>query len=234
VERQKPLRVRLDAGQAGRLPDTPVRLAVTARTIGGSVIFSQNPGCPMRIRRGVVLAVIVLSTLSAAACGETTLPPASPSTDHPGSPTLAAAPLPTKEELAKTYLAAGVAYNDVWFKYKPILESETMTLAQGQSAGSGMATANWTLIEAMRSIRKSVQAPPGGYPTDAEFYKDVNDTLGEVIELALTMHGLWTRVRDATTPTEFKAAWEDSTYRDDGVVKRRMRSLLGLPDLPAG
>ena len=52
------------------------------------------------------------------------------------------------------------------------------------------------------------------------------------VDKALHMQELWTRLRDAATVEEFNEAWNDSDYDDDGAVQRRLRSLLGLPDIP--
>jgi hypothetical protein len=189
----------------------------------------------MLIRRGVALAAIGFSLLFTAACGGFMQPSKSKPEPPPtsSSPTPVAAALPTKEDLAKKYLAAAETYNNVLSKYYPIMESESMTLADGRAAGAAMGAANWTLIESKRAIRKSVEEPPGGYPTEAEFYKDVYSTLGQGIDLNLRDQGLWTRLRDAATLDEFHKAYNDPAYDDDGSVNRRMRSLLGLPDVPA-
>jgi hypothetical protein len=185
----------------------------------------------MQITRAIVATAIGLSMLSAAAaCGDAKQSTQARPAVSSSSPV--AVTLPTRNELADKYLAAAKGYNDVWFKTTPM--TEKTTLAQGKTVGRDMADANWKLIERYREMRKSIEVPNGEYPTDKDFYNDVHITLGQAIDLALHTHELWTRMRDATTHDELMEAWNDPSFTDDGTVARRMRSLLGLPDIPTG
>jgi hypothetical protein len=183
----------------------------------------------MQIKRAVVLVAVSLSTLFAAACGGTLQPNRAGQVSKP--PTKPAVNLPTKDQLADDYAKASSAFNDVWRRSRPVIEGGS-TLAKGKGIGSDMATANWALIEDFRAMRKSIEVPDNNYPTDKDFYTDVYTTLGQAVDKALHMQDLWTRLRDATTVEEFNEAWNDPAYDDDGVVQRRLRSLLGLPDIP--
>jgi hypothetical protein len=186
----------------------------------------------MQITRAIVVTAIGLSLLStAAACGATKQS-TGPTAVTSSSSAPVAVSLPTRDELADKYLAAAKAYNDVWFKTTPM--TDKTTLAQGKAVGTAMANANWTLIEDFRAMRKSVEVPNGNYPKDKDFYNDIHTTLGQAIDKSLHLHQLWTRMRDSETRAELMEAWEDPSYADDGVVARRMRSLLGLPDIPTG
>ena len=182
----------------------------------------------MRITRAIVLVAVGLSMLSAAACASTQRP--TRAATKAGSPTNVAVNLPTKDELAKEYLAASTAYNDVWRTCRAEIEAGT-TLTRARGIGSDMATANWTAIEKARAMRASIEVP-GDYPTDKAFYTDLHTTLGQHIDKKLRLQEMWTRMRDATTVSEWEKALDDPVYKDDGVTQRRLRSLLGLPDTP--
>src|SRR5215207_8411750 len=183
----------------------------------------------MHFARVIAASAIGLSLLSVAACGDTQRPARSGGAAVSATPV--AVNLPSKDQLGQEYLAIAAAYNDVWRKNKSLLDSGP-TLAKGRSAASDMATANWALIEKYRAMRSSVEVPGGNYPTAKDFYSDVHTTLGQAIDKKLHFQDMWTRMRDATSQAEFDEAWNDPSYNDDGVTQRRLRSLLGLPDVP--
>jgi hypothetical protein len=185
-------------------------------------------------KRGFVFVAIGLSLLSATACGPAksrggttagTLADTGPSS-------ASAAAMPTKGDLADRYVAASGPYNAALRRNLPTLNSDSATLAQRKSGAADMANANWTLMEKYRAIQQSVEMPPGGYPRDADFYKEIKEAIGRSIEKSLKNQDLWTRMRDARTLDELNTAWDDDTYYDDGSTQRRVRSLLGLPDVP--
>src|SRR6187431_3562420 len=103
----------------------------------------------MQIKRAVVLVAVGLSTLFAAACGGTLQPNRAGQVSKP--PTKAAVNLPTKDQLADDYAKASTAFNDVWRRSRPVIESGT-TLSKGKGIGSDMATANWTQIQDFRAM----------------------------------------------------------------------------------
>jgi hypothetical protein len=183
----------------------------------------------MQISRAIAVGAIGLSMLTVAACGAATQPRRAGSVS--ASPVKVAVNLPTKDQLATEYLAIVTPYNDVLRRSWPQIEAGT-TLAKGKGIGSDMATANWTKIEKLRAMRKSVEVADGNYPTDKAFYTDLHLTLGQSIDKSLKVQELWTSLRDARTAEEFDKALQDTSFDDDGSIARRLRSLLGLPDIP--
>jgi hypothetical protein len=189
----------------------------------------------MQISRAIVLGAIGFAMLSVAACTDSPQP--QPQAAHAGGassqpPSKAAVNLPTKNQLAVAYDTASSAYNEILAKSWPEIEAGT-TLGRGKGIGAAMANANWTFIERLRAMRTSIEVPGDEYPTDRAFYTDVHTTLGQAIDKSLHWQELWTRLRDATTAAEFNEALEDPAYTDDGATQRRLRSLLGLPDIPS-
>jgi hypothetical protein len=134
--------------------------------------------------------------------------------------------------LAEKYLAAVAPFNETLRRVLAVLDSSTSQLAQRKAAAGEMAAANWTLIVQIRLIRKTVEMPELGYPTDASFYTDLDSGLGEMIDRAISAQDGWTRLRDARTSVQFNDTWTSPTFSDDGNPQRRVRSLLGLPDIP--
>jgi hypothetical protein len=204
-------------------------MAVIRRTLGALQCHPLIRGNRMQMSRAIVVTAIGLSMLSVTACGNSPRPVRAGSVS--ASPSKVAVNLPTKDQLANDYLTVVTAYNDVMRKSWPQIEAGT-TLAKGKGIGSDMATANWTKIEKFRALRKSIEVPDNNYPTDKAFYTDLHTSLGQAIDKSLHMQELWTRLRDATTAAEFDEALEDPSYKDDGATQRRLRSLLGLPDIP--
>jgi hypothetical protein len=190
------------------------------------------------MRRCYALFAVVLAVgMGVAGCGRVggsgggsvagTQPPASVS----ASAATSAEALPTKADLAARYTEAVKPYNEAAKEAGPIVISKQSPLPDRIAAAARMAEANWATIEPLRVLRTSIEPPPSGYPADGPFYRDLHAALGSLIDGAIAEQGRWAAMQEAKTPEAFDALWRQHFDLDDGATARKVRSLLGLPDI---
>jgi hypothetical protein len=178
----------------------------------------------------VVLVLVLFAGAGPAGCGES----GGGGADKPTSAASAspAQALPTKADLAAEYSRIVGSYNSTARSTAPVTTSKTSSIEQLNDAADRMASANWSTLEPLMAMRRSVEMPAAGYPTDAAFYRDLHSALGTLIDVTTAQQNHWVAMREAQTREQWEAAWDKYNDTDDGSAARRIRALLGLPDIP--
>jgi hypothetical protein len=180
-----------------------------------------------------LLAVVLAVGVGAAGCGRDGGSGDGTGTgaQRPASVSASAVALPTKAELAAKYTEVVKPYNEAAKEAGPIVISKESPLPDRIAAAARMAEANWATIEPLRVLRTSIAPPPSGYPVDDAFYRDLHAAFGGLIDAAVAEQGRWAGMQEAKTPAAFDALWKRHFTLDDGAAARKVRSLLGLPDV---
>ena len=195
----------------------------------------RDLGRPRRICR-VALGATTAALLLVTACGdhEPASPTSRPTIDPAAigsSSSSPAAALPTKAQLGEQYLAIVGPFNSTVAEANLTLRAPSSPLASRKAAAGKIADANWAVTGKLRTWKDSIAPPPSGYPAaNSTLYQDLSVTIDALIEHSMALQANFTAMRDAKTVDAFNAA--EAAVNDDGVAARRIRVLLGLPDIP--
>jgi hypothetical protein len=189
-------------------------------------------------RTTVALAVCAVSLFAVTACGSAEPAPAVPvpaGAVEPVAVTVSSAPakpvLPSKADLGARYLAIVGPYNTALDAVVADLDAESAPLSKRRAAAGKVADANWALTGELRALKESIVPPATGYPAeDASFYRNLYAALATMVEENMSAQVQYTAMRDAISRAEFDVAYAGLYL--DGVAPRRVRSMLGLPDVP--
>lgn len=185
----------------------------------------------------MAVSATATALLAVTACGDADRagPTAGPAFDpvaissSSGSPQPA---LPTKAQLGEQYLAIVGPFNSTAAEANLVLRAPSSSLASRKAAAGKIADANWVVIGKLRTMKDSIAVPPSGYPAaNSALYQDLSLAIDAMIEDCMAIQSAFTAMRDARSTDTFTAA--ESAVNDNGVPARRMRVLLGLPDIPA-
>jgi hypothetical protein len=142
-----------------------------------------------------------------------------------------AAVLPTKVQLGEQYLAIVGPFNSTVAEANLTLRAPSSPLASRKAAAGKIADANWAVTGKLRTLKDSIAPPPSGYlAANSTLYQDLSVAIDALIENSMALQANFTAMRDAKTVDAFNAA--EAAVNDDGVAARRIRILLGLPDIP--